>query len=292
MALKNSLYQFSILQPTTLAFLNTIVFLILYALNLNEVIWIFLGIGFLSIGLSHGALDHLMDKTIQGWKQLIRFMVIFLIKGSLLGLLWIILPDAALLAFIVFSAWHFGQADFMEWNIKQGIHTFTWGLIVLSSILLFHLDETLLVLQDIKGLQVHHLLKNVTEKQLLIGKLILLFISVLFIIYNKSKWMFITISYLLLSTMLPLLFSFGIYFITQHSMQGWKHLKKDLKLNSYKLWLKSLPFGLGGIFIFAIFIVANINEYRGLFFIVLSGLSMQHVFSMHHFYGRFGKKSN
>lgn len=288
-ALKDIFYRITNLAPTYLAFITTITFLFLYTLNLDKIIWLFLAVGFLSIGLSHGAVDHLTDKTIQGQKQ-VKFIIDYLIKGMLLGLLWIILPDLALLAFIAFSAWHFGQADFREWNLKQGFNTFVWGIIVLSIILFYHHNETITVLQHIKGLQIHQLLKDLSESQLFIGKIAITCFSILFMTYNKSKLMLITLGYLLLSSMLPLIVSFGIYFVTQHSMHGWKHLKKDLKINSYNLWLKSLPFSMGGALIILIFMLVNNKDYIGIFFIALSCISMPHIFLMHNFYERFNEK--
>jgi lycopene beta-cyclase len=289
-AFKDILYRFFTLQPAYFALISTVFFLLLYTLNVATILWIFLGIGFLTIGLSHGAVDHLTDSTIQGQRQYIQFIVIYLLKGSLLGLLWLVLPDAALFAFIAFSAWHFGQADFRQWNLKQDFHTFIWGLFVLSTILLYHQAETLVVLQQIKGLQMLHFLTNLSANQLLIGKLASSFFAILFAFYHRNKLMYSTLCYLLLSSILPLFFSFGIYFVIQHSMHGWKHLKADLNINSYNLWLKSLPFSIGGALIFLAFMLADKANYTGIFFIVLSSMSMPHVFSMHYFYERlYGK---
>jgi lycopene beta-cyclase len=289
-AFKDILYRLSRLQPTYLALISTVFFVLLYALHLAAVPWIFLGTGFLTIGLSHGAVDHLTDTTIQGRRQYIQFIVSYLLKGSLLGLLWLVLPDVALFAFIAFSAWHFGQADFRQWNIKQGFNTFIWGFFVLSTILFYHQAETIAVLQQIKGLQIHHLLANLSANQRLIGKLGISVFSILFALYHKNKLMYITLCYLLLSSILPLFFSFGIYFVMQHSMHGWKHLKADLNISSYNLWLKSLPFSTGGALIFLVFMLADSAAYLGIFFIVLSSISMPHVFSMHYFYERLNGK--
>jgi len=289
-ALKDILYRFTNLTPTYFAFIITIVSLLSYVLNFKEMLWLLLGIGFLSVGLSHGAIDYLTDKTINNRKQLLKFIVSYLLKGATLGLLWFFFPDLALLVFITFSAWHFGQADFREWKYKQGFNSFVWGLIVLINILSFHYDETIVVLQHINGLQIHHLLSGLSVNQLFVGKISISIFSILFTAYHRSKLMLLTVFYLLLSTMLPLLISFGIYFVTQHSLHGWRHLKKDLKTNSYNLWLKALPFSMGGALIILIFMLANNKDYLGVFFIILSCISMPHIFSMHSFYERFNEK--
>ncbi len=288
-AFKDILHRITKVNPSYFAFIITIVSILAYTLGLKEILWSFLGIGFLSVGLSHGAIDYLTDQTINNRKQFIKFIASYLLKGAFLGLIWIVLPDLALVVFIAFSAWHFGQADFKEWKYKQGFNSFTWGLIVLITILIYHHDETIVILGHIKGLQIHHVFSDLSANQLLIGKLSITLFSVLFAAYHKSKLMLLTVCYLLLSTMLPLIASFGIYFVMQHSVHGWRHLKKDLKTNSFTLWKKALPFSLGGALIISIFMLVNNKDYMGVFFILLSCISMPHIFSMHNFYSRFSK---
>ncbi|MBC7418661.1 MAG: hypothetical protein H7325_10955 [Pedobacter sp.] len=108
---------------------------------------------------------------------------------------------------------------------------------------------------------------------------------------KKSGFIIITLTYLLLSSFLPLLVSFGIYFIGQHSIHGWRHLSKGLNEGSAKLWLKSLPFSLGGVLIISYFLFFSGPNYVGMFFIVLSCLSIPHVFSMHNFYSKLRQRN-
>jgi Brp/Blh family beta-carotene 15,15'-monooxygenase len=264
--------------------MKSIVFLLLHTLKQDEVIWASLGFGFLAVGLPHGAVDHLTNNSIQNSYQYIKFIISYIVKGLILGVFWVISPDFALLAFIAFSAWHFGQADIREWKLKQGVNAYLWGLTVLSMILIFHPQETITVLYQIKDLQMPQLFELLTSSQLFWLKLSISLFSILYAVLNKSKWMLIVVFYLILSSFLPLLISFGIYFIFQHSMHGWKHLKNDLKINSNRLWIKSLPFSIGGAVIFLIFLLSNNKDYFGIFFIVLSCISMPHVLSMHNFY--------
>jgi hypothetical protein len=283
-------YRLSVLPPTYLAFTLTMTSLISCRLGFEEIPWLLLGIGFLSVGISHGVLDYLTDKTIQSRTQFLRFILVYLLKGALLGLVWIALPDIALFVFIAFSAWHFGEADFKEWNLKQGFSSFVWGLIVLIMILFFHYDETLSVLRHIKGLHINNVCEGLSASYLLIGIQLIFILSILFAAYHRSRFMLVTLFYLILSAMLPLIVSFGIYFVVQHSLHGWRHLKTDLRTNSYNLWLKSLPFSAGGIFIFLIFMLVDSKDYMGIFFIILSCFSMPHVISMYNFYAGSNKK--
>lgn len=289
-AIKDIYYRIASLSPSYYAFIFTLAAILLYSLGLKEMIGLFLGIGFLSVGLSHGALDYLTDKTIHNPKQLLQFIISYLSKGAILGLIWIILPDLALLTFIIFSAWHFGQADFKEWKYKQGFNSLIWGFIVLGIILLYHPYETIEVLEHIKGLEISNTLTSLSVDQLFIGKISFSIFAILFAAYNRSRMMLMTVSYLLLSSILPLIVSFGIYFVVQHSLQGWRHLKIQLKSTSYNLWLKALPFSAGGALLILIFMLANKNDYMGVFFILLSCISLPHILTMHHFYARFREK--
>ena len=44
-----------------------------------------------------------------------------------------------------------------------------------------------------------------------------------------------------LTPWIPVLLSFGLYFIGQHSASGWHHLREGLGLSSKSLWMKALP---------------------------------------------------
>ena len=126
-----------------------------------------------------------------------------------------------------------------------------------------------------------------SSKLIQIGMLALTIFSLLLCAIQRSKQMLLSLSYLLLASMLPLLVSFGTYFVIQHSLQGRTHLKFALNTNSYQLWLKSVYFSAGGALIFLLFMLANSVDYVGIFFSLLSCISIPHVLSMHHFYERF-----
>jgi len=267
-------------------FLFTIFALILSFKKFDYIAWIILGVGFLSVGLSHGALDHLTSKKIINNKQLLHFITTYLLKSGLLGLVWLFIPDVALLVFIAYSASHFGQADFEEWGYKQGWQSFLWGFSIIMTILFFHFEELKWILQQIPNLHSVDFLKKMSETQILSIKILVIGSGIFIAALNKSKYILFTLTYLLLSSMLPLIISFGIYFVGQHSMHGWRHLSIGLNERSSGLWLKSLPFSIGGALIILFFLLFAGLNYVGMFFIILSCLSIPHVFSMHRFYSK------
>lgn len=283
-ALKDLMQQVAIFPILIMPFLFTIVTLILSHHNYEPISWVILATGFLSVGLSHGALDHLISKKITNKKQLLLFVVSYLLKSALLGLVWLFLPDIALIIFIAYSAWHFGQADFKEWNLKQGGQSFLWGLIVLMTILFFHFEELNWIVKQIPNLLCVTILKEMSESQITSIKILIITCGIFLSAFNKSKFIIYTLTYLLLSSFLPLLLSFGIYFVGQHSFHGWRHLSIGLNESSSKLFLKSLPFSIGGALIILFFMLFSHTNQIGIFFVILSCLSIPHVLYMHRFY--------
>ncbi|MEN8839015.1 MAG: beta-carotene 15,15'-dioxygenase, Brp/Blh family [Wenyingzhuangia sp.] len=283
-AIKDYIFQIKQGPITTLPLLFTFFSLILYWLELSIVVIGVLIFGFFTIGLAHGALDHIIKLKKISPSSVIKFSVLYLFKAMAYGIIWYFFPEIALLGFIIYSAFHFGQADFKEWQIKNKFSSFIWGFIVLSIILIFHIDETITILSQIPRFS-NELIKEINQTNTLILTQFLTLISGVFLGFQyKSKGIAISLIYLILSSFLPLLVGFGIYFTFQHSKNGWKHLKQGLGYSSTKLFLLSVPFSLLAAFSFVLaFFGLNTNQW-GIFFIILSCLSLPHVLTMNNFY--------
>jgi hypothetical protein len=89
---------------------------------------------------------------------------------------------------------------------------------------------------------------------------------------------------LILGIKLPLLIAFSIYFIFQHSIQGWNKLRSVTKRSSLSLWYNALPFTLGSLLLFFVGYVWIENISWGYVFIFLSALSLPHVYLMNKTY--------
>ena len=81
---------------------------------------------------------------------------------------------------------------------------------------------------------------------------ILALIGLLWSFVERKKAMTYSVLMLSIGLFLPLLSSFAVYFLAQHSLYGWMHLKKGLNTNNLQLYKKALPFNLGAIFFFAL----------------------------------------
>ncbi len=247
----------------------------------NVVQILFFGLGLFLVGIPHGALDNIVATGNINERIRIPFIIKYLLIAFIYFILWMFAPSIALIFFLVYSAWHFGQSDMQEWfpKRKRGFQNIAWGMILLSIILLGHINETNEILTSMNTVNIP--IENSTGYTIAILASI---ISICWAIYRTKLPMIISIIILFISLYLPLLTSFALYFIGQHSITGWSHLKSSLKADDFLLFKKALPYNLGAWFLL-ILLTLNINTlWLGSFFILISCISLPHVFIMHRFY--------
>jgi lycopene beta-cyclase len=245
--------------------------------------------GMFLVGIPHGAVDHLLETG--NFKSPIKLS--FIIKYISLALfnlvVWIFFPMVALVFFIGYSAWHFGQTDWKEWQAQKinAIKNATWGIFILSIILCGHLVETNNILDNMQVFKI-----PLTDKEGKIASTLLSIVAITWAILEKKWRMLLSSLMLLVSIELPLISSFGLYFIGQHSMNGWTHLKQGLSVDNKSLYRKALPFTIGSLVLFAVFIYLLKNNYLAefnkslltIFFVFISCISFPHVMVMNRFY--------
>ena len=246
-------------------------------------------VGLFLVGIPHGAVDHLLETDNLNSRIKPKFVISYLGLAFLNLILWVFFPIGALLFFIGYSAWHFGQTDLREWQPKNinALKNGAWGILILSIILLGHVVETNRILENMNTLKIP--IHNILGKQI---SVLLALVGITWAIFEKRWMMFISSLILLVSIELPLITSFGLYFIGQHSMNGWSHLKQGMKINNTSLYLKALPFTIGALFLFVAFIFLLSNNYLSsfneniitIFFVFISCISFPHVMMMNNFY--------
>lgn len=77
-------------------------------------------VGFVVIGLPHGALDHRVGVRAMGLRPAV-FYVAYLGFALAVGALWFWWPGPAAVSFLVASAWHFGEADVRHLRARRGM---------------------------------------------------------------------------------------------------------------------------------------------------------------------------
>lgn len=256
--------------------------------GLQPTVYFLLVAGLILVGLPHGALDHVVETGNITKKITPGFIVRYLGKAAIMAGCWWLSPMFGVLLFVGYSAWHFGQTDYTEWQRNSKTGAFLWGLSLLLIILFTHVDELIQILRAM-NIDTGQVPENLSYQAMVAG-LALLALQLVSSLFAKNGWkQTATLMTLLLGIKLPLLLCFGIYFIGQHSVSGWFHLRKTLQTTHQEMLIKAAPFTLGALGMFAVaFAIAGETllswNHAAIFFIVLSCISFPHILGMHAFY--------
>lgn len=281
-ALMDCLSRFRNIWLSFLPLLSTLLFLFLQYIGLESIGFISLAVGLIVLGIPHGAMDHILDQ--KSTDNRVVFVIKYILKGSAIFILWKISAIVALLLFIIYTAFHFGQADFIQWKLSSGLGAFTWGLGVLLFLLFSHAEQTAFVLSQLLN---NRLIVDYFTMHSFSGCVLSLFLMLITLLINKKPWIIISIITMGLLSRIPLLDAFGIYFICQHSLNGWLHIKSRFNKTDTELWQYAFPFTVGAIILFIIFFTSfslNWKSQLGSFFVFISCISFPHVLSMDLFY--------
>ena len=248
------------------------------------------GVILVLVGIPHGGIDHLIHNPEIRPKGLVHFIIRYLLLMSAYGLLWWLLPVAALIAFLAMSAYHFGQSHFLEQGQlqpKEGILYLLKGSFFLSVILFGDWEMTREILSPILTI-------SLPENYRLLSMGLLMACSLLGHGWkNRSLSLGDALDYLVLVPLLylsPLLISFAVYFGFWHSLPSmlaeYKYLSQHPTFNSpLKFGKQLLPFsGISLIGITAILIIGmkflDSSQLYLLFFVMISLISLPHILYM------------
>ncbi len=274
----------ALLRPSALALGTGVLLLILYKFGILEWFVPFWILGLLLVGIPHGALDHLHILKEPSLAKLFFYILKYLFLGTAMYFSWSVSAPLALFLFLTYSAWHFGEADLKLWipTVKWPA-IFIWGLYVLLTLLFSHFTELGAMLKSMKVILPKGLIAamNTNSFALIYFEVM---VGLLFLWRFPLKSVFCSLILLFIAAQLPLLAAFGLYFIFQHSINGWKQLKSSLGMTNMSLWIHALPFTIGSFLILCVLYYFDIPVNWGQAFIFLSALSFPHVFLMHRIY--------
>jgi lycopene beta-cyclase len=273
-----------IFRPNAVALSTGVLLLILSKFGILEWFAPFWILGLLLVGIPHGALDHLHILKELTFRKLFVYVFKYLFLSALMYFSWSVSAPLALILFLTYSAWHFGEADLKLWkpNAKWPA-IFIWGLYVLFTLLFSHFTELVAMLQSMKIALPKDFIAAMNTYSIAFIYIVLC-VGLLFLWRNPFKGVFSSLVLLFLAIQLPLLAAFGLYFIFQHSINGWQQLKLSLQMTNTRLWIHALPFTLGSILILGILYYFDIPVNWGQAFIFLSALSFPHVLLMNRLY--------
>jgi beta-carotene 15,15'-dioxygenase len=248
------------------------------------------GVILTTVGIPHGAIDHLIHNPQIDRKGLIRFILIYLLLILIYGLTWWLLPKLALGAFLVMSAYHFGQSHFIGKPVPKKLAYLPMilkGSFFLSVILFGSWDQTRKIIQPILEINFS------TSVQLFIIIFFLLSSIGIELILKLKLSIEHYIEYLILAPILyfsPLLLGFIIYFGFWHAlpsmMEEFRFLKTIPTFKSpLKFGIQLLPFSLISMVGIALLIIVGVNYLEEnqlylLFFILISLISFPHILYM------------
>lgn len=113
--------------------------------------WVLLG-SILLIGLPHGACDFQLlrkkDSEPRSLKDFSKILTLYTLLAAVIALLWFVLPEISLAAFLILTAWHFGSGDEV-WSSSgtvAPVPAWARGLMLVSAPLAFHRDDSAVVL--------------------------------------------------------------------------------------------------------------------------------------------------
>ena len=278
----------------SLIFFNFCIFLSAFDYLRNNSLLLVSLLLILSIGISHGSLDHIKGKKllkILGFKSSVVFYFGYIFVGLTTIIIWLLFPKLLLFLFLLIAAFHFGKEDSEFLNKRKNfelIYFFKGSLIIVAP-LLFHKNETLSIFKSLNfDITTSFLINN----EILYFFILLSFISNIFLSLNKSfdakSLLFMDfLSILILNYFLNPVLAFTFYFCFLHSIRHSISLIKEINTNLTKglpiFIKKALPLTIITIFgyIFALYILNNYNElsesiYK-VIFIGLASLTFPHI---------------
>jgi len=170
-------------------------------------------------GLPHGAADAWLAQRVGIIKTFQNFFT-FLISYTLIALLiiffWMIYPTISLAIFLIISAWHFGDDERLGLIFSTRLSS---GVVIVSVPLIFHSNEVLSLYEILIGNSANYILT---------AQKILFYFSCCYLTYNfvfsynyfkTVRNIYSLMLYGILSSILPPILYFTVYFCCAHSFQ-------------------------------------------------------------------------
>lgn len=243
--------------------------------------------GVLTLGILHGANDLSLLQSIRFMRTQLQRFLVYIATVLLFSLILYHFPLTALLFFVLFSCYHFGEQQwthrFQSKTNSPQFFYFVYGAFLFSMLFWSHAEETQFIIKELSDLHIAPI-----SFQYMTYSSVCLCVLYLLLQFSAAKTLIMDV--LLQSTLLVLLFwttnlivSFGTYFIIWHS---WPSLQDQIqtlynKPNAYFAYLKdAFPYWI--ISILGLSLLLVYNEQIGLnplalFFAFLAAITFPHV---------------
>ena len=237
----------------------------------------------ITIGVSHGGLDHIKGKKLlKKYKtiSILIFYITYIILCLTIIILWKLFPMYALLSFLIVASYHFGKEDTPVECLKKNrikfknLNYLLRGSLVVVAPLYFHPENTQLIFK-LLSFQNEYIFKYSFFSKFISNPehiVIWLVISLLTFMPSSPKdisfsLIFDCTSIIILNWLLLPIYAFTIYFCFLHSIRHsmtWvsKLNKNNLMIGIKKFLIMSLPLTVltGILFIFSALLMFNLND--------------------------------
>ena len=278
----------------SLIFFNFCIFISAFEYLRNNSLLIVSLLLILSVGISHGSLDHIKGKKllkIIGIKSSVIFYLGYILVGLITILIWLLFPKFLLLLFLIIAAFHFGKEDseFIYKHKNFEVIYFLKGSLVIIAPLVFHKDETLSIFKLLNfDISTNILINN----EILYLFIFLSFVANIVLSLNKSfdtKSLLLMdfLSLIILNYFLNPIVAFTVYFCFLHSIRHSISLIQEININLQKglpiFIKKALPLTIITIFgyLSALYFLNNFNHLNEsiykVIFIGLASLTFPHI---------------
>ena len=242
-------------------FLLSVIFsLIIFKINNFSISPLICLLLILTIGVSHGSLDHIKGKklfNILNIKKISIFYFSYILIAISVIIIWTIMPSISLIIFLIVASFHFGKED-TQFLINENSYFnqllfFFKGLLIVLTPMFFHFNETVAIFKFllINNEIFYSTLSFIENNKILPIGIILSTLSSIYLSLNEFDIKKLTIffdyfSIIILNYYLSPLMAFTIYFCFLHSIRHSITLiyeidKNDLN-NGLKVFVKkSLP---------------------------------------------------
>ena len=256
----------------------------------------------LTVGISHGSLDHLKGEKILNIFNINKkslFYLSYILISLFIIFIWTIFPLLMLIIFLIIASYHFGKedSDFLvdKKNYLNEFFYFLKGLLIIVTPLIFHFDETVnifkvLLVENEK----FYVFLGFIESSKILFIIFLVSMSGYFYFFIKNfkianfSLYLDFFSILILNYFLNPLIAFTIYFCLLHSFRHTVSLAVELDSNNLKKGLlkfikKALPLTIitAILFILSLFILSSYyvldDAISKVIFIGLASLTFPHI---------------
>ena len=206
----------------------------------------------LTIGVSHGSLDHVKGKklfNILNISKISIFYFSYILIAILVIIIWITTPFISLMCFLLVASYHFGKEDTQflmnENSYFNQLLFFLKGLLIIAAPMFFHFDETIIIfkLLLVDNEIFYSTLEFIEVNKIVPIAIILSSLSGICLLLRKFeiKKFIVFLDYfsiLVLNYYLTPLVAFTIYFCFLHSIRHSITLIYEIDKNDFKNGLK------------------------------------------------------